>query len=460
MRTSYFPNRTRVKQQKQDYCDYYSSRSASANSRKWDELLTKCQDEICEFFLQNVKENSPLLVLKEFESLFIKQSGCQNQKVAQALHEIIYLDQAEVFALTLKRTCYILINNWCLKRNHEEIQQLVELFAEVTKPTVTVSLIKKRFGRWLNKFVSSQDYQDLKRFASQYDCQEQNHWSDRYASYFLVAQSVDGKKPIEQREAARLLSQQLKERFKFDLAMYTAHANSEVSLKNQRINPTVLGESVLRLIQKILLKQGKFSYRNLANIFLKQTEGLRYEDFKYSLAKYLFFGSGKNEQLNKLQQNMSDYLNQLYTDYNEKIVTSDLILRNCKQLISHLTTQKRGKPSHTFIILEAETKYLILAIILLKLVLICRPVYTHLEASLGWLMQYYEARPDCECESLINFLETLRITLTIYAENINYNLVNMEEEKSQTKIIEKLKEKRIFSQVKLDHPLSDPLKTF
>ncbi len=460
MRTSFFPNQNRVKQQKQDYCDYYSSSSASTNNRKLDELLTKCQDEICSFFIQNVKENSPSLVLKDFESLFIKYSGCQNKKVTQALYEILYLDQAEVFALTLKRTCYVLINNWCLKRNYEEIHQLVELFTAITKPAVTVSLIKKRLGRWLNKFVNSQDYQDLKRFASKYDGLEQKHWSDRYASYFLVAQSVDGQKPIEQREAARVLSKQLKERFKFDLAMYTAHANSEVSLNNQRINPTVLGDSVLRLIQKILLKQGKFSYRNLANIFLKQTEGLRYQDFKYSLAKYLFFGSGKNEQLHKLQQNMSDYLNQLYTDYNEKIVTSDLILRTCKQLISHLTTQKRGQPSHTFIILEAENKYLTLAIILLKLVLISRPVHTHLEASLGWLMQYYEARPDCECESLIIFLETLRVTLTIYAENINYNLVNMEEDKSQAKIIEKLKEKRIFSQVKLDRPLTDPLKTF
>jgi hypothetical protein len=119
-----------------------------------------------------------------------------------------------------------------------------------TQKICTVTL--KRLTLWRRDFVNSQDYQELKLFASKYENRHQEHWSKRYSSYLLVSQAVDVKKPLEQQEAARTYSKHLKEQFKLELAMYTARSSSTACQKSTSPNPTSLGDEVLRLIQEIL----------------------------------------------------------------------------------------------------------------------------------------------------------------------------------------------------------------
>jgi hypothetical protein len=100
--------------------------------------------------------------------------------------------------------------------------------------------------------------------------------------------------------------------------MYTAR--SEAPLPKDKIpkNPTALGDEVIRFIKMIVAKRGTFSYENLANIFLKQTQELNYKKFKYSLQKYLIFSVANKDFVEVFNQKLSKKLENLYEKYHEE----------------------------------------------------------------------------------------------------------------------------------------------
>ncbi|MBC6480261.1 MAG: hypothetical protein GDA56_23235 [Hormoscilla sp. GM7CHS1pb] len=103
----------------------------------------------------------------------------------------------------------------------------------------------KRLRSWLKKFINSKDYQELKLFCAKYEQSgdRSKDWSQRYTAYLLAPQYVDFNNSVEQRNAVRTRSLELKEQFKFDLAMYTARSESREDTPE---NPTTLGDGVLR----------------------------------------------------------------------------------------------------------------------------------------------------------------------------------------------------------------------
>jgi hypothetical protein len=255
-------------------------------------------------------------------------------------------------------------------------------------------------------------------------------------------------KPIEQQEAARTYSQQLKERFKIDLAMYTARYSSVPCQQSILPNPTSLGDEVLRLIQSILNKQNPLSYASLARIFLNQTQPIRYKQFKPSLLNYLLFFPHNRGLVETLKTTLVSQLNPLYQSYDNQALDQGLLLRTCNRVIEYLTTADRENPSLLFILLATQDQALTLAIFLLKIVLICPATHTHLECCLAQLIQHYKYQPESECEWLTYFLDIIRVILTIYTENVRYELVNMS--KYQQDKFAKNEENiyRIFSQMK------------
>ncbi|MBC1300188.1 hypothetical protein GNF11_35975, partial [Nostoc sp. UCD122] len=195
--------------------------------------------------------------------------------------------------------------------------------------------------------------------------------ANRYSSYLLIDQSVNKNNPIEQQEAARKLSKQIKEKFKFELAMYIARSQSTVSSTARYKNPSVLGDQALRLIKAIVLKRGVFSHENIAHIFLKQTQNQTLEEFKINLEKYLFLSVGKQESVEAWKQQFIDILSSWKKDYNQEIITKELFLRTCNRVIDYLTIENGKEPSSLFILLISQGHALTLVIILLKIILIC-----------------------------------------------------------------------------------------
>jgi hypothetical protein len=429
--------------------------------------IHQAQETIYAFLLGIVKKWPPEEVLLEFKRLFIYHVDSVSSDALQSIYEIVFSNNEEEFRNTLKRCCYILVNNWDATRNYRPIQELVQVFADPCMNRYTASPTLKRLRLWISNFVKSKDYEELSLFVSRYD-EGRGDWSARYTSYLLVPQYIDLKNPIEQREAARALSKQLKDRFKFDLAMYIARSQSQQGLPalngaidRQPKNPTALGDEVLRLIKMLVAKRGPFSYFNLANIFINQTRNLPYREFKQSLQRYLTFSLEKQEFAETLQAKLIEKLDLLYEDHHEDTVNHALMLRTCNRVIEYFTTENQNDPSQLFVLLLSQGSPVSLVVILLKIILICRYSRTHLEARIAELIRYYQSFSIEECAWVVNFFEVFNVTFTIYAENVRYNLIKMEREgEPQPACRFDPDHYRIFSQLKANEGALEVLELF
>ncbi|MEH2152653.1 hypothetical protein [Nostoc sp.] len=409
------------------------------------------QEEVYSFFVEIVKKLPPEDVLQEFKGLFIDGLDLEDSDYIPGIYSIFLEDQEQELYNTLKRCCYIIVNNWKTNRKDKYIQELVNLFVnENLKIKTNNHPVVKICKSWLENFVNSKDYNDLKLFVTKYEESSKGHWANRYTSYLLIDQSVNQKNPIEQQEAARKLSKQIKDKFKFELAMYIARSQSAVSSTARYRNPSILGDQALRLIKAIVLKRGVFSHENIAHIFIKQTENQTLKEFKINLEKYLFFSVENQESVEILQQQFTKILSLWKKDYNQEIVTKELFLRTCNRVIDCLTIENGKEPSSLFTLLINQGHSLTLVIILLKIILICKNSRRHLETRIAHLIRFYENYSEEECKGVINFMEIFNITFAIYAENVEYNLIKMEEEEQSSNPQLNLDGYRVFSQMKVD----------
>jgi hypothetical protein len=407
------------------------------------------QEMIYQFLLELVRKQPPAKVLLEFKLLFIDyEFSALNREAIQHLSELLIASNEKDFLHTLKRSCYILINNWDTSRNYSYVKELVNLFADSKLSKKALSSTLNRLRAWLTNFVNSQDYYELKLFLTKYGYSDREHWSNRYTSYLLVPQYTNLKNPIEQREIARALSKKLKDKFKFDLAMYTARYHPYGRGDKTLINPTGLGDDVLRLIKMIVNKRGSFSYTNLANIFLEQTRNIKYRQFKYCLQKYLIFSVANTDFGETLNRKLSEKLELLYENYHDAQLDDALLLRTCNRVIEYLTTEDRKEPSGLFILLLSQGNPLTLVIVLLKIILICPHARTHLEICIAQLIQYYVDYPEDECQWVVNFFEVFNITFAIHADNVQYNLIKMDGNRRDDKSDAPIDTYRVFSQLR------------
>jgi hypothetical protein len=415
--------------------------------------LQTAQQTVYGFLLDIVKKWPPEEVLLEFKRLFLCRVDNATSDAMEAIYDIIFSNNEEEFRNTLKRSCYILVNNWDAARRVQPIRDLLSAFWDETLPKESISPTLNRLRGWVERFKNSSDFQDLKLFTSRYEDHQNladGPWVNRYTSYLLVPQYIDNNNPIEQREAARALAKQLRDQFKFELAMYVARSQSAQSTDIPPKNPTVLGEEVLRLIKTVVVKRGAYNYSNLANIFLQQVKQVTYSEFKQNLIGYLLFSSDSTENAKTLRKLMVERMDTLYQEYETSTVTDALILRTSNRVIDFLTTENRQQPASMFILLLSQGNPMTLVIALLKLILASRNSRIYLEARIADLIRYYENYPEDECRWVVNFLEIFTVIFTIHAENVQYNLIRMEDidQNDLQDDIHNLDAYRIFSQAK------------
>jgi hypothetical protein len=419
-----------------------------ANAHTSDLSLYQAQDIVYKFFLHHINNSAPQLVWQEFKNLFIELIAPVDPKLIQAIHTIISFNSQLEFNNLFKRCCYILLNNWISHRQYQFARDLIKIISDRTQsePDAENSLTTLRL--WLANFVSSQEYEEIKSFVSKYEDRLETHWTSRYQPYLLVSRYLDATSSPEERQAAKVESQQLKDRYKFELAMYTSRSQSAAFKSKTYHNPTLLGDETLRLIKIILVNRGSLSYPSLAKIFLTQSQNVTYKQFKESLIKYLFYYTESNAYTDTIEQRLIGTLETLHRENDGEDVNGSLLFRTCNHLIKCLTVENTGEPSALFLIFFSHLNPLNLGILLLKLVLISPHSRTNLELYLARLIQYHQEHSAVECQWLINFLEICQISLTIYGENVQYNLVNMSENDRDDRLIVDLNNCRVFSQQK------------
>ena len=416
-------------------------------SSRYPQGIASPQEAICEFLISIVKTWSPEAVLTEFQELFIRHTHA-DEFALECLTEIILKNQKPEFENLLRRCCYILINNWNLSRNHDYISLLIDSFDDASLQEKTNALILGRLRSWVRSFIASPDFEALKLVTTRCGDRGDWHWSQRYTPYLLASQYANLNNPLEQRQVAQKISRQLKDQFKFELAMYTARSESGRDKLKGLKNPTSLGDEVLRLIKTVVVKRGAYSYPNLAKIFLQQTQGLNYKAFKKSLLEYLFFGIEPDDLSKKIKRILAKQLETLYLNHHEKSIDEALLLRTVKRLAEGLTADRNGELSGLFIFLSSQHNPLMLVILLLKLTLICRYVKTHVEVCIANVVKYYEDCQEEDCVWVIQFLELFTIISTIYSENVEYSLVNMQNQTESQSLTPDVEAHRIFSMQK------------
>jgi hypothetical protein len=419
--------------------------------------VPQIQDIIFQHLIRSVQNLSPEEVLHEFCCLFIHCCDTTDSKPLNALYQLVFLNNQEAFQTTLKRSCYILINNWASRRNEAFIYRLIAMFEHSHEHSDSASLSLNRVRKWVADFISSNDYDELKLFIARHELDhsqasdqsqsemtatrtrwqsdqiaetsiapEEQHWSSRYVGQLLVAQSVDPNNPLEQREAAAVYARQWRERFKFDLAMYMAKSQSSRSDRERLKNPTNLGDQVLKIVKSIVLRTGKYSYSSLANLFLQQTEGLRYHGYKKSLLKYISLESTQDHMTKVVRRKLQDKLASLLAEDHDQVITEDLQAETCRHLIQFLTTEDLHNPSRLFLLILSNGSALTLTIFLLKLVLIAPSTRSHLDLCIARLVKYYEQFDEEKCRWAIYFFDIFNVTFAIYTENVQYNLVSID----------------------------------
>jgi len=407
----------------------HSHQKDSKRYRRSGLTLQEAQEDIYSFLLSIVKQWQPEEVLLQFKHLFFEYGETASSDVSSALYTILFSNDEKEFRNTLKRSCYILINNWEVARRYQAIQSLVEQFDDSSLFRYTVSPTLKRLREWMLNFIQSSDFNEIRLFVDRFsDELPQSRWTSRYTSYLLVPQYINTDNPIEQREAARALSRKLKHQYKVELALYTAHSqDSHSSLRRKPKNPTVLGDGALRLIKAIVARRGDFSYKNLAHLFLEQVRDLNYANFKKSLVQYLTYSVKQPEVVKTLRQHLGQKLDELYVEYDNAPIDTSLQLRTCNRIIDYLMTEDQRSPSALFTLLLSQSSSILLAVLLLKVVLISKSSHHYLEARIADLIRYFEQFPKDQCNWVINFLEVFQVTFAIHAENVEYNLVSPDE---------------------------------
>ncbi|PZU99732.1 MAG: hypothetical protein DCE90_00055 [Pseudanabaena sp.] len=429
--------------------------------RIYSQGIEQAQQRVYEFFLEVVRHKSPEEALVNFEELFINLNSVVNPEICRALDQIITAYNAKEFFYTLRRCCYILINNWTVKNNRDCIQSLINIFNHPSIHKKPASLKLKTLRVWLQLFIKSDDFQSLKLFAlingeGNHGEKEQN-WGDRFASYLLAYQYTNPASPLEQRQAAILLSQKMKSQFKLDLAMYTARLGARPSTQKQQPNPTSLSENVISVVTLMLSKKSVLNCKDSASAFLKNIEGLSYQEFKFALLKYLDFSITDAEISETIQAKLSQGLFELKANRHDYPVTTSLVIKTAKYILGEITFSDREQPTELFHILLHHTNPINLVVLLLKLLLLNESIRPHLELRVAAIIKYYSQYSASKCKTVIAFIDMLNIALTIYVSDTRYNIVRMvpyesnttDEDDTQTDLqISKFerKEYRIFSQ--------------
>lgn len=425
-----------------------SSQSKAFVRQSKPKSLQQAQDIIYNFLLKTVDQRSPEEALAAFKHLFIQPSAAANPEIYEALCRVASANDEAEFRNTLKRSCYILVNNWETYRNYKSVKELTQLFSNLSVNQQVLPQRLRRLRSWLKNFIDSQDFQDLKVFAARHE--DQGNWRQRYNAFLLASQSTNTQNSKEQREAARVLSQKLKTKFRFDLAMYIARSQASPSKTKELSNPTAFGDQLLRLVKVVIAKRGSFTYINLASIFLNQVRGIKYQTFKLSLKEYLIFGMGNQDFAEVLKNNLAQKLELYHQNRHQQPSDNYLLFETCKKIVDCLTIDAAKRPSPLFIAALYQGNGLTLIVFLLKVVLICRPVITHLETRISELIQHYEAIGGTEFSWLLEFLELFNITFAIHATNIEYTLVKIGEPIAEADTSSSIlwDDYRVFSQMK------------
>lgn len=404
-------------------------------------LITPQEQRLYDHWLYLSQMESPSVLVRRMQTLFIEGIGYPDPTIHEVVEHIVTTDSAEFdFRFILNRCCYILLNRWMMHpRFHAAIPELIAVLEQPPTATIYPRYVKRLRGL-TRDFLQTEQFLTLRRFAELFPKvreaspvgQPLSGYIRRYPylySHCLLPEDSGN----EQRQTVERLQEEAQKQFEVDLSQYITHRmvrSPSLQVSTPVKNPTLLSDTDLcSAVKQFTTKiDGVHTQKDLAQRFMNYSQrATSFGAFKDDLYDYLTMaidpGYGKCQFNNRLYTQLQAILPQHET----QLPSESLLIRTCSKLLNFLVVDSMQQPSHyVFLDLVSNLGTTMTISLLMRIVLLCQNVKSHLERRFSILFHHYEGRTrDSGIEWLISALETLNVAFatTFGSTNFSHALV-------------------------------------
>lgn len=384
---------------------------------------------------------TPQQLTERFQALFIDGTGYPEQGIVRNLDSLLSAQEVEqYFHYVLNRCCHILINRWQRRSQLQTaIPELVERLEQGSiKPISEYSRSRqiRKLREIVAGFTETEQYLTLKRLALLIDDAEASKNSDsqplgtliRRYPYLYEHCVVSEGSPEEHQENIRQIRADAQRKFEIDLSQYvtyrvrrarlkrTAPASKKLQQLRSIANPTLLSDR--ELVASINQFSGKVdngrTYGDAARVFLRQSQLIKFGEFKRDFYHYLTSSVDKSYGSRKFNGLLAQQLEHTLPQSEDCRLNDFLLARTCSQLLRFLVVDSAQNPEHfVFIDLINNIGPLMTTGLLLKIVLLCSKIKPYLERRFSILFSHYESAIQNRVSWLIKMLENLNVALSL-----------------------------------------------
>jgi len=402
------------------------------------------EQNLYDYFLYSVQEESSKDVLQNFRTVFVEGSSLKNELIYSVLEKVLKGENIEQnYKFILNRCCHILVNRWQMQpQTQGAIPELISLFDEIRLPRNSAPRTACQIRQLAKDFTTTDQYLALKRLARVIDQgktkkeagekSQVGNLINRYP-YLYEHCLLTENSSYENQQTVRRIQTKIQHKFELDLSHYVAYQvrlgqlarqlrsvpKAQQLLQGKTLtNPTLLTERELgnALKQFTGRVQGGYSYRDLSQSFLSHSIQLTsYEDFKDDLYEYLVTSVDPIYGKRKFNDRLYNAIQNILPQCNDKKLDQFLLLRTSSQLLNFLVVTGKTNPNHyVFVDLITNLGPTSTVGLLLKVLLLCHKVRPYLEKRFSILFNHYEYSTEEGVPWLIQSLENLHVALSVH----------------------------------------------
>ena len=420
------------------------------------------QQQIYDHLLYCVKTEFPDEVLERFNNLFIRATGYKDNRIRQALDNIIDSHNIELeFPLFFNRCCHIIINRWQMQPDLKYwTVDLVILIERALPPGGACSRTSRKLRQLIKEFLNSDFFSKIQRLARLIEgsLEPEKRRSQRIE---IVSNSVGDliqRYPYlhkhclltegstkEFQKTVKTIQQGIQSDYELNLSSYITNRVRMAKLVKQykaanktRIpkrliervdNPTLLSDRELdKALRHYLGKvERERSYRDLSCSFLTYASQIKnYREFKADLYQYIISGLDSGYSKGHFNVKLADYLQNTLPDFEHKQLDEFLTMRTYCQLFKFLVVDSKNNSNHERYLNLVDNLGEVRTIgLLLKLVLLCGKVKPYLEQRFSILFSHYETTAEDQAPWLVKSLENLQVAFSIHFSEADFSLIQI-----------------------------------
>ncbi|MDJ0592439.1 MAG: hypothetical protein QNJ72_21005 [Pleurocapsa sp. MO_226.B13] len=431
------------------------------NTNSSPQPIERESEVIYNYLCHRATRQQPEILMREFRSLFT-QGKHENLQLSKALEKIIFSPIGQQQFPTIFSHCFYLILN-CWLENPDSLSYIPQLLntIDLINRTKSYDRRRKQLIKLIQDYQRSPSYLQLRGVLAIINPQEianlvvaneiatdgvansKNRFdtiiNTYLARYTYLYQYFTPENPgLEQlNNLIQSLQRQRQQDFEFRLSQHIIYRFRLKQIARLKLlskgagkvltrveNPSLLSEKAFKVaLSQYLGKLDRQTIKERSRCFSIDNQ-LRnsYKLFKQDL--YLFLTENIQPRNNyQFKPKLQTKLEQIFPQSNNKPINKTLILQTCRQLFSFLIIDVHT-PTKTqkFTELVANLGTAQVAMILIKIALICPESKTDLEKKIASIVNYYQLDMIQDVPWVIKTLEHLLIAFSIYFGDLDVSI--------------------------------------